>query len=180
MKAALEAWGSKNNLFHQGFAKEVNDPEVIAATMLKPGVILKRAIGSNGPFTEHADLPTHLSPHEVKGRPEKRRAKPQKQPSRKTDDKAARKAALAFERVQRQRESERRKDEAATAKVRERRQEAIARAEVAIAEAKRDHDKRASTIETDRAALEKRSQAEDARWEKQKEKLESALRRARG
>jgi hypothetical protein len=40
--------------------------------------------------------------------------------------------------------------------------------------------KRASTIETERAALEKRSQAEDARWEKQKEKLEIALRRARG
>ena len=44
----------------------------------------------------------------------------------------------------------------------------------------RTHDKRASTIETERAALEKRSQAEDARWEKQKEKLEIALRRARG
>jgi hypothetical protein len=50
----------------------------------------------------------------------------------------------------------------------------------AVEEAKRDHDKRASTIETERAALEKRSQAEDARWEKQKEKLEIALRRARG
>jgi hypothetical protein len=39
---------------------------------------------------------------------------------------------------------------------------------------------RAGTIEAERAALEKRSQAEDARWEKQKEKLEIALRRARG
>jgi len=39
MKAALEAWGTKNNLFHQGVAKEVDDPEVIAATMRKPGVI---------------------------------------------------------------------------------------------------------------------------------------------
>src|SRR5881275_2921229 len=33
MKAALEAWGTKTNLFHQGVAKEVDDPEVIAATM---------------------------------------------------------------------------------------------------------------------------------------------------
>jgi colicin import membrane protein len=71
MKAALEAWGSKSNLFHQGFAREVDDPKVIAATMLKPG-------------------------------------------------------------------------------------------------------------ETERAALEKRSEAEEARWQKQKEKLEIALRRARG
>src|SRR3954470_7534098 len=33
MKAALEAWGTKTNLFHQGVAKEVDDPDVIAATM---------------------------------------------------------------------------------------------------------------------------------------------------
>jgi hypothetical protein len=104
MKAALEAWGSKSNLFHQGFAREVDDPKVIAATMLKPGVILRRPVGSTGPFKEHADLPTHLSPDEVKGRPEKPRSKLKKQPSRKIDDKAARKAALAFEREQRQRE----------------------------------------------------------------------------
>src|SRR3954452_7739375 len=179
MKAALEAWGSKSNLFHQGVAKEVDDPEVIAATMRKPGVILRRPVGSSGPFKEHADLPTHLS-DEVKGRPEKPRTKLKQQPSRKIDDKVARKAALAFEREQRKRESERRKEEAATAKKRERQQEAIAKAQAAIEQAKREHDKRASTIETERAALEKRSQAEHARWEKQKEKLAIALRRARG
>jgi hypothetical protein len=37
MKAALEAWGTKTNLFHQGVAKEVDDPEVVPATMRKPG-----------------------------------------------------------------------------------------------------------------------------------------------
>src|SRR3954452_6785808 len=42
MKAALEAWGTKTNLFHQGVAKEVDDPDVIAATLRKRGVILKR------------------------------------------------------------------------------------------------------------------------------------------
>src|SRR5215217_1605956 len=100
MKAALEAWGAKSNLFHQGVAKEVDDPEVIAATMLKPGVILRRPVGSNRRFKEHADLPTHLS-NEVKGRPEKPRTKLKQQPSRKMDDKAARAAALAFERESR-------------------------------------------------------------------------------
>src|SRR4051812_10619862 len=132
MKAALEAWGTKTNLFHQGVAKEVDDPDIIAATMRKPGVILKRPIGSNGPFKEHADLPTRLPGDEVKGRPAKRPAKLKQQPPRQIDDKAARKDALAFE----------------------------------IQDAKREHDKRASTIEAERAALEKRSQAEDARWEK--------------
>ncbi len=45
--------------------------------------------------------------------------------------------------------------------------------------AEREHDTRASAIEAERAAVEKRSQAEDARWEKQKQKLDLALSRAR-
>src|SRR6185369_14527932 len=60
MKAALEAWGADSNLFHQGAARESDDPEVIAATMAKPGVVLRRPVGSNGPFGEHADLPIDL------------------------------------------------------------------------------------------------------------------------
>src|SRR2546423_2414917 len=75
MKAALEAWGTKTNLFHQGVAKEVDDPDVIATTMRKPGVILRRPVGSNGPFKEHPDLPTRLPLEEAKGRPGKRPAK---------------------------------------------------------------------------------------------------------
>jgi hypothetical protein len=39
MKAALEAWGADSNLFHQGAAKESDDPDVIVATMAKPGVV---------------------------------------------------------------------------------------------------------------------------------------------
>src|ERR1700752_5115545 len=60
MKAALEAWGADSNLFHQGAAKESDDPDIIAATMAKPGVVLKRPVGSDGPFGESADLPTDL------------------------------------------------------------------------------------------------------------------------
>jgi colicin import membrane protein len=180
MKAALEAWGSKSNLFHQGFAKEVADPDVVAATMAKPGVILRRPVGSNGPFKEQAELPESLSSREGKREPAKRRARPTEPSSREIDDKAARKAALAFEREQRQRESQRRKEEAAQAKHRERREQAVAKAEAALEEARRAHEKRTGAIESERAALEKRSQAEDARWDKQKQKLQAALRRARG
>src|ERR1700747_2680345 len=60
MKAALEAWGADSNLFHQGVAKESHDPDVIAATMAKPGVVLRRSVGSDGPFGEHAELPKNL------------------------------------------------------------------------------------------------------------------------
>jgi colicin import membrane protein len=77
MKAALEAWGADSNLFRQGVAKESDDPDVVAATM--PGVILRRPVGSNGPFRKHADLPTHLSDDESSHRPKKARAKPRKQ-----------------------------------------------------------------------------------------------------
>src|SRR5881398_3226098 len=140
MKAALEARGTKTNLFHQGVAKEVDDPEVIAATMRKPGVILRRPVGSNGPFKEHAELPSDLSDEEVKRRPEKRSAKSKKYPARKIDDKAARKAALAFEKAQSQREKEQRKEEAGRAKQRERREQAVASAQAALGKAKREHE----------------------------------------
>ena len=61
MKAALEAWGADSNLFHQGAAGESDDPDVIAATLKRPGVVLKRPVGSDGSFNEQAALPANLS-----------------------------------------------------------------------------------------------------------------------
>jgi hypothetical protein len=58
MKAALEAWGTDSNLFHQGAAKESDDPDVVAATMAEPGVILKRPVRSDGPFIQEACRPS--------------------------------------------------------------------------------------------------------------------------
>src|SRR3979490_2837374 len=60
MKAALEAWGADSNLFHQGAAKESRDPDVIAVTMAKPGVVLRRPVGSHGSLGERAARPTDL------------------------------------------------------------------------------------------------------------------------
>jgi colicin import membrane protein len=57
MKAAAEAWGSDTDVFKKGFAKETDDPKIVAATMAKPGVLLRRPVGSNGPFSENAALP---------------------------------------------------------------------------------------------------------------------------
>ncbi|QQN61464.1 cell envelope biogenesis protein TolA [Bradyrhizobium diazoefficiens] len=178
MKAALEAWGAESNLFHQGVAKETSDPAIVAATMAKPGVVLRRPVGSDGPFAEHADLPTDLA-GPVHDRPGKRRAKTAKQPSRKIDDAKARNAALAFEKEQERRERQRRKEEAARAKERERREKAVAKAEAALDKARQEHEAHAEALETERAALEERAQAEQARWEKQQQKLKDALRRAR-
>ena len=178
MKAALEAWGADSNLFHQGVAKESDDPDVVAATISKPGVILKRPVGSDGPFREHADLP-RLSGNETGKTRAKSRAKPKKRPPGKADDKAARRAALEYEKAERLRESERRKEERARQKERERRQLATAKAQEALEKAELEHARRAGKIEAERSAVEKRSRAEEARWEKQKAKLERARRRAR-
>ena len=103
MKAALKAWGADSNLFHQGAAKESTDPDVIAATMAKPGVVLKRPVGSDGRFGEHAELPTNLGEDGRKKLADKPSAKAKKssaQPDKATD----RKAAKAYERERQRRE----------------------------------------------------------------------------
>ena len=179
LKAALQAWGSETNLFHQGFAKETDDPAIVAATFAKPGVVLRRPVGSNGAFSEHAKLPKVLPIDKGKERPAKPRARTKEPPARKVDDKAAREAALALERERKRRDRERRKEEAAREKERKRREQAIAKAETALEKAKRDHETKVEEISRDRAALDGRSQEEDTRWEKQKEKLETSLRLAR-
>ncbi|QOZ09912.1 cell envelope biogenesis protein TolA [Bradyrhizobium sp. CCBAU 51765] len=193
MKAALQAWGASSNLFHQGAAKETDDPDIVAATMAKPGVVLRRPVGSDGPFTESAELPTDLGEGEgqserklkskPKGKPEsksrKRTARTARKPSRKIDDQAARKAAVSFEKEERRREAERRKEEAARARERARRDKAVATAQAALDKARREHESRSEEIEAERAALDARAEAEQGRWDKQRTKLEQALRRAR-
>jgi hypothetical protein len=191
MKAALEAWGADSNLFHQGAAKESDDPDVIAATMARPGVVLRRAVGSDGSFGEHAELPTDLGGGERppkaarksrdrnSGHRNSGHRKSKKPSSRRVNRAAERKAALAYEREQRRRQLEQAKEEAAGLKERARRQVRVDKAQSALDKAASEHGKRASAIQVQMEALEKRSRAEEARWNKQKEQLEAALRRAR-
>lgn len=121
MKAALEAWGADNNLFHRDAAKESDNPDIIETTMAAPGVVLKRPVGPDGPFREHAELPTDLAG----GSSQKTgRRQPRKPSKRANDDAADRKAALALEKEQKRRERQRAKEEAARQKEREWRQHA--------------------------------------------------------
>src|SRR5260370_23655795 len=87
MKAALEAWGADSNLFHQGAARESDDPDVVAATMAKPGVVLKRPVGSTGAFREHAELPLKLGVGGKSAKPARKPepGKPKKVPGRPAD-----------------------------------------------------------------------------------------------
>jgi colicin import membrane protein len=177
MKAALEAWGAGSNLFHQGAARETDDPEVVAATMSKPGVVLKRPAGSSGRFAEQADLPDLED--EAGGRKKSRRPEPKRHATLEISDKDARKALAEFEREQKRRDAERRKEEAAREKERAKREKLVANAQATLDAAQREHEERSETLHAEQAAIEKRVQAEDERWEKERERLAAALRRAR-
>jgi len=186
MKAALEAWGGAHNLFTQGFAKETHDPAIVKATMAKPGVVLKRAVGSNDAFQEDAALPRSFPVEKPKEkRPTKAAAKkPEKKPAPANDNAKAeaaarKKAQTEFEKAQKKRAAQRAKEEAAAKKEQDRREAGIARAETALEKARERHQDALDAIERDRAAIDRRIEAEEARWQREKERLRDAVDRAR-
>jgi colicin import membrane protein len=177
MKAALDAWGSKSNLFHQAFAKETTNTAVVAATMARPGAVLRRPVGSNGAFPEHAALPTNLS-GTTKKPPSKPETTIQEPPRRTGYDEAVHETVLASKREQKRIETERRRAEGAKDREAKRRERAIVNVQASFDDAKQVHEKRIEDVKKKRAELDRRSQAEVARWESQKEQLEAKLRRA--
>ena len=56
--AALKAWGSRQDLFRDGSAKETQDAQAIEAARAKPGIVLRRVAGSKAPFSENPGLPS--------------------------------------------------------------------------------------------------------------------------
>ncbi|WP_380871747.1 hypothetical protein ACFB49_27010 [Sphingomonas sp. DBB INV C78] len=46
-KAALAAWGSDNNLFAQGLAEEVKDPDLMEEPLASPEKVIRRSRGSS-------------------------------------------------------------------------------------------------------------------------------------
>ena len=55
--AALEAWGARQNLFAEKMAGITDEAAAVEAALAKPGVVLRRAIGSKDRFAETAALP---------------------------------------------------------------------------------------------------------------------------
>jgi len=151
MKAALEAWGSTNNLFHHGLAKVSDDADVIEATMAKPGVVLRRPVGTSAPFAEDASLPRNFA-NVVEAKTPKRSPKATRSPPP-IDDKTAREAAARYEREQKQREHEARREAAAREKERQRRKRAIGAAQAALEAANVNHREKVADLEKARSAL---------------------------
>jgi colicin import membrane protein len=170
MKAALEAWGAGSNLFHQGVAKETDDPDVVAATMSRPGVVLKRPRRIERRFRRAVRSTVRLRIRRGRGSAGRRRSKTPKRAALKISEEVARKAAADFEKEQRHREAERRREEAAREKDRERREKATAKAQAALDKAEREHANKAADIRAEIEAIEKRSRAEDDRWEKERKR----------
>ena len=179
MKAALEAWGSNRNLFQQGFAKETDDPKIVAATMAKPGVVLRRPVGTDVAFTEHAALPSDFAAG-IAGRSPAERSKPRRESAANPiDEQTARKAVLSFQREQKRRQRQAQKEKAVRERERERRERAIAVAEAALEEAARAHQRKVEDIGKARAALDRKIEVEQEGWRWKKEQLERALQQAR-
>jgi colicin import membrane protein len=173
MQAALDAWGFTHNAFHQGFAAQTYDPEIVAATLAAPGIVLKRAVGTSDPFQEHPAPPTSLPASAERPTPKPKKAAPPKSPR-----KAARAAILSFEKAKAARE----KKQARERQVLERRHAARARrvatAKAQLEKARAAHEKRAAALEAERRKLDQRRDAETEAWNATREKLEDAVRAA--
>jgi hypothetical protein len=182
MKAALEAWNAGQHLFQQGFARETNDPAVVTATMARPGIVLRRPVGTKGAYEEEVELPKMLPMDLPRFSPKAKAAKtkPEKKKTgaRKPDPEAERKAQAAFEKAQKLRDDERRKEEAGREKERARRKKAVEGAQSALDKARSRHEAAMETLARDRAALEKRATAEEERWRKEEDRLREAVQRA--
>ncbi len=181
MKAALDAWGMTHNAFHQGFAKQTEDPAIVAQTNAKPGVVLRRGVGSTGSFSEDAALPETLPtirpPATTKFRAAPRRKADKRKPPE--TPKADRAAIISFEKARREREKQRAKEEAAQAKERASRKAAMNEADSALAEAMEIHEQTVREIERERELLDRRADKEERRWAAEKVKLKKAIERAR-
>lgn len=178
MKAALDAWGMSHNAFQHGFAKQTEDRAIVAATQAKPGVVLRRAVGTSGAFSEDAALPDSLPnirpPVKTVSKPvPKNRGRKKPQPK---DNPAA---ILSFEAARRKREQERARQEARLAKEEAARKRATGAAETALEEARRAHREIMAGIEREREKIERKDEKESARWQAQLKKLEQAVERAR-
>jgi colicin import membrane protein len=90
-KMALAHWGVSRDLFREGSAKEAHDPKAVDAAMRKVGMVVRRPIGSNGPFEERAEAAQTLlktfgakrgKPAAKRGTPARTRPQPKHAPAK--------------------------------------------------------------------------------------------------
>ena len=181
MKAALAAWGLAHNAFRHGFAKETDDPKIIAAAEAAPGTVLRRPIGSKDAFKEHADLPKVAAVKAAALRPVKR-PEPAKRRIASERNAKPRAPVISLDAARRALErqaKERERAEAQAERDRERKERAVKKALDALSAARERHEKIVAEIERRRAALDAQDENEKERWEKERHRLEAELFKAK-
>ena len=123
-KAALQAWGSRQDLFREGFAKPADDPDAVQDALARPGVVLRRPFGSTERFSENPGLPRVGGPA-PKGRAAAARRKAEEEKAKKQ----AELRRLADERRRRKEEAQAR-NQAVVRRARDQQQEAKKQAEL--------------------------------------------------
>lgn len=179
MKAAAEAWGASADVFSRGFAEQTDDAKIVAAAMAKPGVVLRRPVGTEGAFSEKAALPKDDTPPASKPAPRAANSNTKREVDSKAAEKAKRDEAAAREREQKRLAEEKRRQEAEAARERKRR-EAIARADAALERAKARHEDALKALAKRRKALDADEADEDQRWKQEQRAHEEAVRTAKG
>ncbi len=190
MKAAAEAWGSDPYIFQRGFAEETDDPKVVKATMGKPGVVLRRPVGSDADYTEKAKLPkVPVEDAAPAPRSEPKSGKKPAEPSPDATEKAAAKEAKKQaqerqkkeadrERAEQQERREQAKQEARREKARQERERLTAAADAAFEKAKARHDQAIEDLSRRRKELEQSEADEKSRWEAEERRHKDALDRS--
>ncbi|KAF0104427.1 MAG: hypothetical protein FD144_1580 [Rhodospirillaceae bacterium] len=179
MKAALAAWGAGANLFDQGFAQQTDDPAIVTAAMARPGIVLRRPVGTDQAFQEKAEASEASFEGKVAKKQKAARSRRKPVPAKTTDPRQERTAALAFEKERERRERRERQEAAARRKEAARRDRAIAVVTTALEKAEARHEAAVAEIEAARAALDARADREAGRWRRERERLEERLREAR-
>jgi hypothetical protein len=185
MKAAMEAWGMKHNAFHRGTASQTNDRATIAAAMARPGTVVRRPVGTSEPFQQDAALPAGFAlpvgrpapaakSKAAKGQPKKKPPARRVEKFRPAEDKHA--AIISFEKARAQRDRARAKEEQAAKRDAGKRASAVEKALAALEAARKSRQARRDRLQRE---LDRRLEDEEARWNKERRKLEAALDKAR-
>ena len=179
MKAAAEAWGSDPDIFKRGFAKQTEDPKVAEAATAKPGVVLRRPVGSRENFTEKASLPR--APDAGQRTPQDRVQRPHvaKKADTKSAEKAELNAAAALEKEKKREALDRAKAEAERAREKRQRELVIAKANAVFERARSRHEEAMNSIRQRREELDKEEADEDERWEREQQVRDASLKEAK-
>jgi len=178
MKAAAEAWGSDPDIFKRGFAKQTEDPKVAEAATAKPGVVLRRPVGSRENFTEKAALPT--APDAGQQAPQDRVQGPRA--SEKAGTKSAEKAersAAALEKKRKREALDRARAEGEREREKRRRERVIAKANAVFERARSRHESAMNSIGQRREELDQEEADEDERWEREQQAHDASLNEAK-